>query len=269
MKKLPYVLYALLILAMVGLFLWDYLPDGYVERGDITKFGLLLVAAVLGIIRTATGARKRVSNKKAVYSKAYREFIGSAFSQEPKLEKKFYDAVDLFNRKKPAAAVAQLDKLRAECTNTADLYAVTVFQALCLDDMRVYDQAVAKYEAAHQIRPNTTVASNMGLCCERMGRTDDAVRNYQQAIRIDPSNTIPRNNLAQLYIRTGDYEQAMRYAQEALEIDPKMPQALNAMTICSYVLDDREGYERYYRLAVANGSDGAKLKRFVQSLDPN
>lgn len=269
MKKLPYVLYALLAAAMIGLFLWDYLPDGYVERGTVTKFGLLLAAAVLGIIRTATGERKRVSNKKAVYSKAYPQFIGNAFSQEPKLEKRFYDAVDLFNRKKPAAAVAQLDKLRAECANTSDLYAVTVFQALCLDDMRLYDNAAKAYDAALRIRPNTTLASNLGLCLERMGRTEEAVEMFRQAISIDPANAFPRNNLAQHYIRAADYENAALYARQALEINPKMPQALNAMAVCSYVQGDREAYERYYRLAVSNGSNGDALKRFIQSLDPN
>ncbi len=267
MKKLSYVLYALLAAALVGLFLWDYLPDGYVETNTIIKFGLLLVAAVLGIVRVASGAKKSVSNKKALYSKAYREFVNGAFSYNRKQEKKFYDAVDLFNRQKYAAASEKLEQIRPECENSTDLYAVTVFQALCFDRMRIYESAVEKYTAALQIRLNTSLASNLGLCYERMGKLKEAAEQYRKSIQIDSANPIPKNNLAQMYIRTGDYEQAAQYAGEALEINPKMPQALNAMVVCAYVKGDREAFERYYRLAVTNGSDGVALKRMVQSLN--
>ena len=48
-----------------------------------------------------------VANKKALYQKAYPEFIREPFADEPKLEKRFYEAVHDYNRNKPASAVAK------------------------------------------------------------------------------------------------------------------------------------------------------------------
>lgn len=267
MKKLQYVLYVLLIVAIIGLVLYDYLPDQVIDSGTYKKGGILLVGAVLGIVKAATRGERSVANKKAVYSKAYAEFIGTAFSQERKLEKIFYRAIDAFQTGKYQAALAKLEQLLPECQRNEERYAVTVFQGLCFDKLQIADKALVYYEAAQQIRPNSRIASNMGSCYARKGCTEEAVHAYQQAIYLNSKNPVPYNNLAQHLIQEGDYTLAMDYARQALEVDNKMPQALSAMAICSYMTGDTERYERYYRQAVSNGYDGNALKDYIRSLD--
>ena len=107
----------------------------------------------------------------------------------------------------------------------------------------------------------------MGLCYERKGNVDKAIECYMHSIQIDPANPTVFNNVAQLCIRHSDYERALPYAAKAVELNEKMPQALNALTICYYMLGNMEAYEHFYRLAVSNGSDGKVLKEYIASLD--
>lgn len=268
MKKLPIILYSILLAIMLGLLGYEVFYLHNSDSGFYLKAGLALIAILAAMIRSATGSRRRVSNKKAVYSKAYAPFIGSAFSREPKLEKRFYNAVDLYNRNKPAAAVTQLEKLRTHCSHSDDYYALTVFTALCYDDMRLYAEAAALYEKAVQMRPNSTLVSNMGLCFDRMGDSAAAMDAYQQAVQLDDKNFTAYNNMAQLCIRTGDFVSGLECAQTAVSLNGKMPQALNALTICHYMLGHQAEYEQSFRQAVSCGSDAKALKAYLKSMDP-
>jgi len=268
MKKLPVTIYSILILIMLGLLGYEIIVLHNTDPAFYVKAGLALTAMVAGLLRAITGRRRQVSNKKAVYSKAYAPFIGTAFSRDAKAEKAFYQAVDLYNRDKPAAAIHQLEKLRRQCAQSDDYYAVTVFTALCYDDMHLYRQAADAYEQAIQMRPNSTLVSNLGLCFDRMGDSETAMDAYRQAVQMDDRNFTAYNNMAQLCIRTGDFDSGLEYAQRAVSLNGKMTQALNAVTICHYMLGNQSEYEQAYRQAVAAGSDGRKLKDFLKSMDP-
>ena len=263
MKALRYILYCLVILGAVALLAYQGMVEKSLESGDIVKCGLIIAAAVVGMVKKP---KSKVVNKKAVYQKAYAEHIQGAFEGDSKLERQFYNAIHDYNRNKPSAAIAKLDKLRKECQRSADLRAVTVFTALCCDDMGLYEQAVKHYEAANAIRPNSSIASNMGLCYQRMGNTELAEKNYLQAISLDPANAFAYNNLSSMYFREAQYETALEYAKKALEIDNHMPQALSTASICCGLMKDRDGYEKYYRLAVANGYDGRKITATLQRM---
>lgn len=266
MKALKYILYGLVIAAVAGLLVYQGLIAKNLESGDMVKAVVIIAGAVLGMLRP--NRRRKVSNKKAAYQKAYGEFIQNAFYDEPKLEKKFYKAVDDYNFERYAAGIDKLAKLRGECQRTADLYAVTVFTALCCDGMGAYQEAVKHYADAARIRDNSTLHSNAGICYMRMGMAEEAEECYRRAIQADGKNAFPWNNLATLYFRQEDYEQALEYAETAIEIDPKMPQALSCAAICCALLGDDEQYQHYYRLAVTSGYDGNKIKAAIKSLDP-
>lgn len=265
MKALKYILYGLVILGAGALLAYQSLVEKNLESGDIVKCGLIIVGAILGMLKKP---KNKIVNKKAVYQKAYAEHIQGAFDGDAKLEQLFYNAVHDYNRDKPSAAIAKLEKLRKECQRSADLRAVTVFTALCYDDMGLYEQAVKHYEAANAIRPNSSISSNMGLCYQRMGNTEMAEKNYLQAISLDSKNAFAYNNLSALYFRDGEYHDALEYAEMALNENPNMPQALGCAAICCALLGETEDYERYYRQAVANGYDGNKIKNTIRSLDP-
>lgn len=265
MKVLRYALIILVALAVIGLLCYQGFVTKDLENRDLVKGLMILAGLVLSLVKPQ---RRRVSNKKAVYQKAYGEFIQNAFCDDQKLEKQFYNAVDDYNRNKPAAAIAKLEKLRKECHKSADIYAVTVFTALCCDDMGACAEAIGHYSAAMQLRPHTTLASNMGLCHQRTGEADKAMEAYENAIRIDPSNAYAHNNISALYFRDGDYESALDYAQAALDIDDRLPQALSTAAICCALLGSKEDYESYYRKAVSAGYDGKKIKNAIRALDP-
>ena len=266
MKALRYVLPLLLILAVIGMLVYQGFVEKSLETNDLTK-GMIIILGAVGTMFKKPRQRP-VANKKALYQKAYPEFIQEPFADDPKLEKKFYDAVHDYNRDKPAEAIAKLEKLRKECQRTADLRAVTVFTALSLDDMHHYEEALAQYDAARKIKDCSTLASNMGLCCQRLGRFEDSAQYYAQAIRQDSTNAIAYNNLSALYFAQGDYENSLDAAKDALRCNEKLPQALSTAAICCKLLNYDEEYESYYRRAVAAGYDGDKIKRVIRQLDP-
>lgn len=266
-KALPYILYSIVIAAAAGLLIYQGLVQKNLESGNLVKGILIIAAAVLGMLRPKR--RNRVSNKKVLYQKAYGQFIQRAFYDDSKLEKKFYNAVDDYNFDRYAAAIDKLNALRKECQRTDDIYAVTVFTALCFDGMQSYEDAVKHYTDAARIRDNTTLHSKAGLCYLRMGLMEEAEEAFHRAIQADEKNAFAWNNLASLYFKQCEYEQALEYAETAIGIDSQMPQALSCAAICCALLDDEDAYRKYYRQAVAAGYDGNKIKNAIRALDPN
>ena len=266
MKKTAYIIYGLLALVTTGLLVYDIFIAKDFTSSDLRKYIFIIIGIIVSIIKLKTGSAKQSGNKKKLYQNAYSEFIQGAFSDDPKLEKRFYLAVDDYNRNRPAKAIEKLEKLRKECLKTADIYAVIVFTALCYDELRLSHLAAEFYAQALNIRPNSTLASNLGLCYGKMGKPEAAINAYNLSIRIDPNNAYPWNNLAQLYIGQAAYEEALPYAEKAAALNSKMPQAHAAMAICHAMLGNEEEYTACYRRAVACGYDGAKLKAYIQAL---
>jgi tetratricopeptide (TPR) repeat protein len=263
-KALPYILYSIVIHGATGLLIYQGLVQKDLESGDLVKGILVIAAAIIGMVRPRRSGT--VSNKKAAYGKAYAEYIQNAFQDEPKLEKKFYNAIHDYNRNRPAAAIAKLEKLRPDCHKSSELRAVTVFMALCLDDMGLYEQAIRHYDTALRIRPNSSLYSNKGLCHQRIGQPEQAKLCYESAISLDAGNAFAHNNLATHYFRLGDYAQALRCAKDAISANARMPQALGCAAVCCAMLGDEDGYRNYYRQAVSAGYDGSKIKETVRAL---
>ena len=265
MRVLRYVLCILLIVACLGLVGYQYYVQGQLETQQITKAVLIIAGAILSLLRKP---QPKVANKKATYAKAYSEYIQNAFQDSPKLERQFYDAIHLYNLDKPDKALKKLESLRKECQRTNDLRAVTVFTALCLDDMQVYDKAITQYQAALSMRNSSSLRSNLGLCYQRLGDFQEAEQCYEQAMQLDPKNAYAINNLSALYFRLGNYDEALDIAVEAIEVSPKMRQALTTAAICCGILGYDEEYQHYYRQAVTNGADGNRIKQVIKNMDP-
>lgn len=269
MKKLLYVIYALLILAATSFLIYDLFVAKNFDSNSITKYVILVAGFALSMVKLSVRPRREVLQKKKVYQSAYAEFIRSAFSNDKQLESQLFSAIHDYNQEKSDLAVKKLEKLRNECHNSDDIYAVTCFTALCLDELGIYEAAARQYKAALNLYPNTTLASNLGICLERLGDQQGAIDAYHYASQIDPKNAYPHNNLAQLYVRTGEYESAIDSAKLAVAMNSKMYQAYSALAISYAMLGDMDAYEKYYRQAVANGSDGRKIKAFIEALDPS
>lgn len=264
MKALRYILFGLLILACLGLLGYQYMSQGYLETNQITRAGILILGAVVSMFKKP---RTKIANKKATYSKAYDEHIRGAFQDSPKLENQFYNAVHLYNLNKPGKAVVKLESLRKECKNSNEMRAVTIFTALCLDDMQLFDNAITQYQAATHIRDSSSLRSNMGLCYQKIGNYEDALVCYEKAMELDPKNAYAINNLSALHFRLGDFEEALAIAEDAIAVNAKMQQPLTTAAICCGILGNTEKYEKYYRQAVSNGADGKAIKEIIRNMD--
>ena len=262
MKALKYILVGLVSAAVIGLLCYQGFVTKELTTSNLTKGLLILAGLVLSLFR---GPRKQRLTK-ADYKAAYGHLIGNAFTDDPKLEKKLYSALDDFNKHRYPACLQKLEQLRLESPRAADRFTVIAFTALCYARQKRYEEAIAQYTAALQIREHSTVASNMGSCYLELGRTDEALECFLRALRADNKNPNAYNNIAQLYIQLGEFEDAIPYAEEALALNAKMPQALNAMAICYAMLDYDEEAEAYFRRAVANGSDGNALREYIENL---
>ena len=265
MKALRYVLYGLVILAAVGLLCYYAFWEKDLSATNITKCALICAGAILGILKS--GQRRTPTSKKATYQKAYGEFIRDAFSDDPKLENRLYSAINDYNLSRPSSAISKLEKLRKQCQRTADIYAVTVFLALCHDDMGSFEEAIRYYQTASGIRRNSTLSSNMGLAYQRTGKFEEAEEAYRQAILIDPDNTYAMNNLAVLHFRRGKYEESLAQSKAVLEKDASLIQALSNAALCCALTGRDEEYKAYYRRAVSCGYDGRKIKNFLARMD--
>ena len=265
MKALRYILCSLLIVACLGLLVYQFHANKHLEAKDVTRSVLIILGAVLSMLRKP---KNKAISPKSTYEKAYSTYVQNAFHDSPKLEKQLYRAIHDYNLNKPGKAIDKLKKLRKECQRTNELRAVSIFTGLCLDDMQLYEQAIEQYQAAASMGNSSMLQSNMGLCYQKIGNFEEAERHYEQATKLDPKNAYALNNLSALYFRQGNYDYALDVAMEAIAIDGKMRQALTTAAICCGILGYEEEYQQYYQQAVASGADGKQIKQIIKNMDP-
>ena len=266
MKALRYALSAVTVVTIMGLLYYQGFVTHTLTSSNLLRAILILAGLLLALLRPK---KKHLSALKPLYAKTYGEFIQGAFSDNAKLENKLMQAIQDYNEKRPGKGVEKLLKLRKECCRSADIYAVTVFLALCYDESGNYTAAAEAYAQALAYRPNATLWSNLGLCHQRLGQFAAAQEAYESAIRLNHKSAYAYNNLSALFFQNGDYESALEYARQALQHNARMPQALNTAAVCCGVLGNEDGYAQYYRAAVANGGDGKRIKALIQELNPS
>lgn len=268
-RKWAIALYVLVILAVVGLIVYEALMRKEFRGDNLVRALLIAVGALTGIAAVMGGARRRtVRSKKATYQKAYGDLIGTAFSERPREERQLYRILDDYNRGRYAAGRKRLQALQQQCTRSAERFTVAVFSGLFEENLGKLEAAREQYQLALRISENPVVANNIASCYKKLGQVDRAMEFYERAIHIDPNYAIGYSNIAHAYIGQGEYALALPYAQKAKSLDAGLLPALSGMAICHAMLGQREAYEKAYREAVSAGYDGAKLKRFICSLDP-
>ena len=255
-------LYIVLVLAALGFLGYQLFIQK--DTSNLLRPAIIIIGLLASLIKVISSKGKRPSA--AAIKKNYASLISGAFTDNPAMEKKFLSALQDYNMDRYSSALKKLDALRLNASCIADRFAIEFFTALCYDEQQQYETAIRHYNAALHNKEDSTAASNLGLCYSRIGNDRYAIDAYKRAVRADRSNPFPLNNLAQLYIRTGEYDEAKHYAQQALALNSRMPQALSAMAIACAMTDDQAGYEKYYRQAVANGYDGSKIRNYLQSL---
>ena len=265
-KTVAYIIIALAALAVIGLLVYEI---GFLKKIDSSNIirALLIVAGLcLTAVKIATRTQNGASNRHLLYEKEYGELIGNAFLDNPKAKKRFYRALDDYNDNRYVPALRKLEKLMNEFTAPAERFTLRTFMGLCFQAVGAPAAAIYQYKAAKKIQTSSTVCSNLGMCYLAMGKMEDAINAYNDAIDANPKNPYAYSNLANLYIRQGDYNKAMEYANIALTYNATLTAALNALAISHAMLSNVREYEDAYRRAVAAGSNGARLKDVIRNM---
>lgn len=260
-------LYAVLLAVVLGMLGYEMVVNGNYSRDFLLKAGLCILGVVISLLKVSVKEVRAPSNRAALYRKAYAEFIEGAFTDDRKLEKQLMNALEAYNQKKYSAALDTLNKLVPKCQRSADRYAVTVFQGLCCHDMQLYKDAASYYETALLIRPNSTLASNQGLCYEKLGDYNAASDAYRWAAQLDPKNAVPFSNMAQIWMRLGDYQTAIEFAELAHQRNQRLLPALHVLAACHHMLGHEAEYQKYARLAVSSGSDMKNILAYIERLE--
>ena len=81
------------------------------------------------------------------------------------------------------------------------------------------DEAIADYRKALKIKPDFAEAhSNLGNVLARQGRSDEAIVEYRTALKVNPDYADAYNNLA--WLRATSLEASIRNGKEAVELGP-------------------------------------------------
>ncbi len=84
-----------------------------------------------------------------------------------------------------------------------------------------FDEAVAHYEKALEIRPDDAEAhNNLGLALAGCGQIDEAIDHYQKALAIEPDRVEAHYNLGLALMRREQFEEAIAHYRRAVEIKP-------------------------------------------------
>ena len=236
------VLLSLLIVAAVGLLVWQGASNGWVfDQSNLVKGGLVIIGLIISLVRMIGRAGGGASLRQ--YEAAYREHIGGAFAapERKKQKKALLQAMADFNQNKHSAAISRLEALYKECVSGEEKGVVQFFIALVHSDAGATDEAIAAYETSVGIYPRRSTAwSNLGHLYRQKGDTEKSIECIETALDYDRENAFAWNNLAQAYLAAGNWEKVIAPALRALELKNNFYQAESALTVAYFALDDRE-----------------------------
>jgi Flp pilus assembly protein TadD len=139
-------------------------------------------------------------------------------------------------------------------------YATTLREAKDLLDHKHYADATAKLDKLIDERPREPQARFMkGLVLTDEGKTDEAIALFRALLTDYPELPEPRNNLAVLYARKGEYAQARDELERAVQAAPDYAVAHENLGDVYARLAQVE-YEKSLALDKRNQAVAAKLK---------
>lgn len=262
MKKiLLRVFLVLVILAVIGLYIYDYTVNDVPPTKNLFRGCSIICLCIAGFLRTFQTSRR---NSLDIYEKQYADILGSAFIDQPFWRKKLLCAVRLYNEDNYGKALKYLTDLKQKTQTREDEYAVDLFAALCFTDLEAYEQASHIYQ--HLIskgNANSRIFSNLGHVQMQMGEYQNALQNYEYALDYDRTNAYAYNNIAQAHFQMHEFEKAIPFAEKALEHNPKMKQASSLLAIIYALASDKDNAEKYFHIAITSGSDPKELKEAI------
>lgn len=265
-KALKIILTAIficLIALTVAFYVFDIVKNDSPPSKNIFRTLALIFALLAGIVRVqAIGGKRRSLD---YYKVQYAEQLGSAFEDSFLNQKKLLCAIRLYNEGNNTKALKYLSQLKPICNTRDDVYAVGLFIALTLTDMRLENEAAEIYKQMISMNVvSTTVYGNLGHIYASLGNYDDATSYLRLAIESDEKNPVPYSNLAKMYFDTYDFENAKNYALDALEINHKFRQPATLLAIIYSLENDIPNADKYSLIATSNGETPERLKSAIE-----
>jgi len=94
------------------------------------------------------------------------------------------------------------------------------------------EQAIAEFRKATSIEPDHAAAhSNLGIALDRIGQFADAVAELEKAIQINPDSAEAHNSLGIVLARHGQYDKAIAHFQTAIQIRPDFADARRNLNV--------------------------------------
>lgn len=257
--KIGKAVIALLMLAIIGLYLFEILVKGIHFTENLLRTISVVCICIAALLRG--NARRR--NLK-FYETAYAKQLENAFRGDAASRKKLVGAYRLFDEGKYKQAEKAAAKLKEKCISDRDRASVYLLSALVHTDMGLYPAALQEYEEliARGV-VSATIYNNLGQIYTKTGNDEAALASYRQALVLDPGHAVSSNNIAQLYFRRNDFAQAIAFAQQALEADSSCYQASTLLAIIYSIEGSKEMASHYSHIAVSSGQSPTDLKQAI------
>jgi tetratricopeptide (TPR) repeat protein len=132
---------------------------------------------------------------------------------------------EAYNKRNYDQAIADYNKALEINPESADAYNN---RGAAYDKKGNYDQAIADCNKALQINPESAEAyNNRGIAYDGKGNFNQAIADYNKALEINPKYADAYNNRGAAYQGKGNYDQAIADCNKALEINPEYAHAYN------------------------------------------
>lgn len=194
------------------------------------------------------------------------EYAKDAFTDDSKESAAYRSAIKDFTSNMPKAAVAKLEKLRSQCRDDVERYAVAIVSALAYINQNKYENAILEYNRAVVIHPTSELALTIGSCQQRIGELKKARDSYDFALELDPNNVKARSAMATAWVASRKFENALEHAELALELDDTNSSALATAAICHGVLGNDLMSSHYADKAERYGYNRQKINDTIKAL---
>ena len=239
-----------------------------VSAGTLSPVAFAAISGAVMISMAFLRPKNAITSKQNPESitNALGAYAKDAFTDDSAESAAFRAACKDFLANMPKAAIAKLEKLRPDCRDDVERYAVAIVSALAYINQNKFESAILEYNRAVVIHPSSDLALTIGSLQQRIGELKKARDSYEFALELDPQNVKARSAMATAWVASRKFTTALEHAEMALEIDDTNASALATAAICYGILGDEEEYSDYLAKAERYGYSRQKIEDTVKAL---
>lgn len=263
--KAKIITLSVIFLLAVGISVYGIVVGNDTIKDELFRMIILAFTFAGAIVKIMLG-KGRKHQSLSFYEGFHQRQIENAFIDEPAKRKRLLLAIRCFDEDKYKKSIKMLNKLKKECATSWDRCAVGLFLGRNYTEKGEIAAARNVYsELIERLEVNESIYNNMGVLMDTYyNNTQEALHYYKKALEINPKHAFTYNNIAQIYFKTGDWDDAEFFAQKALEINPKIYQAATLLAIIYSCMGDDENEAKYFTMAVSNGKNKKELQDAIE-----